>query len=146
MVNGVDMFTSLLLPFHCSATFQTWLERSLNRLVKQPFWSSCYAMRQLIVCQAFRLVCVKSIDSTVSIQRFSSKPLIRPLTFNWLTLTSEIHFVKFHPEVASCLLSLGDKNLWKIKNHWKINEKSVKFHWFFSDFWPFIDFSQIFVS
>ena len=26
-------------------------------------------------------------------------------TFNWLTLTSEMHFVKFHPEVASCLLS-----------------------------------------
>ena len=47
------------------------------------------------------------MDSTVSIQRswrFSSKPLIRPLTFKWLTLTSEIHFVKFHPEVASCLL------------------------------------------
>ena len=28
-------------------------------------------------------------------------------TFNWLTLTSEMHFVKFHPEVASCLLSRG---------------------------------------
>ena len=41
--------------------------------------------------------------------------------------------------------SLGDKNLWKIKNHWKSNEKSMKFHWFFSDFWPFIDFSQILV-
>ena len=123
------MFTSLLLPFHCSATFQTWLERSLSRLVKQPFWSSCYAMRQLIVCQAYRLVCVKSIDSAVSIQRswrFSSKSLIRPLTFNWLTLTSEIHLVKFIPEVASCLLSrgkrkyapLGMRLLWKhIRNY-----------------------------
>ena len=30
-------------------------------------------------------------------------------TFNWLTLTSEMHFVKFHPEVASCLLSRGKK-------------------------------------
>ena len=28
-------------------------------------------------------------------------------TNNWLTLTSEMHFVKFHPEVASCLLSRG---------------------------------------
>ena len=45
-------------------------------------------------------------------------------TFNWLTLTSEMHFVKFHPEVASCLLSrgknkyapLGMRLLWKI---WK---------------------------
>ena len=47
-------------------------------------------------------------------------------TFNWLTLTSEIHFVKFHPEVASCLLSrgkrkyapLGMRLLWKyIRNY-----------------------------
>ena len=42
-------------------------------------------------------------------------------TFNWLTLTSEMHFVKFHPDVASCLLSrgkrkyapLGMRLLWK---------------------------------
>ena len=41
--------------------------------------------------------------------------------FNWFTLTSEMHFVKFHPEVASCLLSrgkrkyapLGMRLLWK---------------------------------
>ena len=31
------------------------------------------------------------------------------VTFNWLTLTSEMHFVKFHPEVASCLLSRGKR-------------------------------------
>ena len=30
-------------------------------------------------------------------------------TFNWLKLTSNLHFVKFHPEVASCLLSRGKK-------------------------------------
>ena len=30
-------------------------------------------------------------------------------SFNWLTLTSEMHFVKFHPEVASCLLSRGKR-------------------------------------
>ena len=43
-------------------------------------------------------------------------------TFNWLTLTSEMYFVKFHPEVTSCLLSrgkrkyapLGMRLLWKI--------------------------------
>ena len=42
-------------------------------------------------------------------------------TLNWLTLISEMHFVKFHPEVASCLLSrdkrkyapLGMSLLWK---------------------------------
>ena len=28
-------------------------------------------------------------------------------TFNWLTLTSEMYFVTFHPEVTSCLLSRG---------------------------------------
>ena len=30
-------------------------------------------------------------------------------TFNWSTLTSEMHFVKFYPEVASCLLSRGKR-------------------------------------
>ena len=30
-------------------------------------------------------------------------------TSNWLTLTSEMHFVKFHPEVASCFLSRGKR-------------------------------------
>ena len=28
-------------------------------------------------------------------------------TFIWLTLTSEMYFVRFHPEVTSCLLSRG---------------------------------------
>ena len=28
-------------------------------------------------------------------------------TFSWLTLTSEMYFVRFHPEVTSCLLSRG---------------------------------------
>ena len=50
-------------------------------------------------------------------------------TFNWLTLTAEMHFVKFHPEVASCLLSrskrmyvlLGMRLLWKyIRNHFLV--------------------------
>ena len=30
-------------------------------------------------------------------------------TFNWLTMTSEMRIVKFHPEVASCLLSRGKR-------------------------------------
>ena len=30
-------------------------------------------------------------------------------TFNCLTLTSEMHFSKFHPQVASCLLSRGKR-------------------------------------
>ena len=49
-------------------------------------------------------------------------------TFNWLTLTSEMHFVKFHPEIASCLLSrgkrkyapLGMRLLWKYINYFLV--------------------------
>ena len=50
-------------------------------------------------------------------------------TFDWLTLTSEMHFVKFHPVVASCLLSrgkrkyapLGMRLLWKyIRNYFLV--------------------------
>ena len=50
-------------------------------------------------------------------------------TFNWLTLTSEMHFVRFHPEVASCLLSkgkrkyapLGMRLIWKyIRNYFLV--------------------------
>ena len=50
-------------------------------------------------------------------------------TFNWLTLTSEMHFVKFHPEVAACLLSRGKRKyaplgmmlLWKyIRNYFLV--------------------------
>ena len=50
-------------------------------------------------------------------------------TFNWMTLTSEMHFVKFHPVVASCLLSrgkrkyapLGMRLLWKyIRNYFLV--------------------------
>ena len=48
--------------------------------------------------------------------------------FNWLTLTSEMHFVKFHPVVASCLLSRGKRNyaslgmrlLWKYINYFLV--------------------------
>ena len=50
-------------------------------------------------------------------------------TFNWLTLTSEMHFSNFHPEVTSCLLSrgkrkyafLGMRLLWKyIRNYFLV--------------------------
>ena len=50
-------------------------------------------------------------------------------TFNWLTLTSEMHFVKFYPEVASCLLfrgkrkyaPLGMRLIWKyIRNYFLV--------------------------
>ena len=57
-------------------------------------------------------------------------------TFNWLTLTCEMHFVKFHPVVASCLLSrgkrkyapLGMRLLWKyIRNYFLVYQLSSPF-------------------
>ena len=57
-------------------------------------------------------------------------------TFTWLTLTSEMHFVKFHPEVASCLLSggkrkcapLGMRLLWKyIRNYFLVYQLTSHF-------------------
>ena len=57
-------------------------------------------------------------------------PILRCIyfTFNWLTLTSEMHFVKFYPEVASCLLSSGKRKyaplgmmlLWKYINYFLV--------------------------
>ena len=50
-------------------------------------------------------------------------------TLDWLTLTSEMHFVKFHSEVTSCLLSrgkrkyapLGMRLLWKyVRNYFLV--------------------------
>ena len=70
---------------HSSATsFPTCLEKLRSGLVKRPFWSSCDAIalaptehmsgldvvlpvRRLIVCQAFWLECVKSMDSTATL-------------------------------------------------------------------------------
>ena len=57
-------------------------------------------------------------------------------TFNWLTLTSEMHFGKFHPEVASCLVSrdkrkyapLGMRLLWKcIRNYFLVYQLTLQF-------------------
>ena len=57
-------------------------------------------------------------------------------TLNWLTLISEMHFVKFHPEVASCLLSrgkrkyapLGMRLLWKyIRNYFLVYQLTSHF-------------------
>ena len=50
--------------------------------------------------------------------------------FNWLTLTSEMHFVTFFPEVASCLLSRDKRKyaplvmrlLWKYINYFLVHQ------------------------
>ena len=48
-----------------------------------------------------RLICYKVDNMSILICIF--------FTFNQLTLTSEMHFVKFQTEVASCLLSRGER-------------------------------------
>ena len=57
-------------------------------------------------------------------------------TFNWLTLTYEMHFVKFHPKVASFILSrgkrkyapLGMRILWKyIRNYFLVYQLTPHF-------------------
>ena len=56
-------------------------------------------------------------------------------TSDWLTLTSEMHFVKFHPEVASCLLSrgkrkyasLGMRLMWKYINYFLVYQLISRF-------------------
>ena len=89
-------------------------------------------------------------------------------TFNWLTLTSQMHFVKFHPEVASCLLSrgkrkyapLGMRLLWKyirncflvyhlISHFFVISPKlqriwSWNFGFAISQIWAFIWYQKIY--
>ena len=60
-------------------------------------------------------------------------------TFNWLTLTSEMHFVKFHPEVASCLLSrgkrkyapLGMRLLWKYIRNYFLAYQLISHFWLY---------------
>ena len=56
--------------------------------------------------------------------------------YNWLTLTSGMHFIKFHPEVVSCLLSrgkrkyapLGMRLLWKyIRNYFLVYQLTSHF-------------------
>ena len=45
-------------------------EYHLVQVLRLPSWTSGLpSVRRLIACQAFRLECVKSMDSTVSIQR-----------------------------------------------------------------------------
>ena len=67
-------------------------------------------------------------------------------TFNWLTLTSDMHFVKFHPEVASCLLSrgkrkyapLGMRLLWKyIRNYSLVYQLTSHFLSYFQNYKEF---------
>ena len=83
--------------------------------------NNCYQILQSILwSNVFGYYCLK-VDVPILTCIF--------YTFNWLTLTSEMHFVKFHPEVASCLFSrgkrkyapLGMRLLWKyIRNYFLV--------------------------
>ena len=69
-------------------------------------------------CFDLQLVFVLKVDMPILTCTF--------FIFDWLTLTSEMHFVKFHPELASCLLSrgkskyapLGMRLLWKYRRNY----------------------------
>ena len=67
-------------------------------------------------------------------------------TFNLLILTSEMHFVKFHPEVAPCLLSrgkskyapLGMRLLWKyIRNYFLVYHLTSHFLFYLQNYKEF---------
>ena len=73
----------------------------------------------------------KCLQFSQSIKLKVGMPILTCIFFacNWLILTSEMHFVKFHPEVASCLLSrgkrkyapLGMRLIWKyIRNYFLV--------------------------
>ena len=70
----------LFLTFQC---WQVWFKLMINPANEQILWGSLKVDMPILTCIFF--------------------------TFNWLTLTSEMHFVKFHPVVASCLLSRGKR-------------------------------------
>ena len=88
----------------------------------------CIMFASIMHVQHNRCICIHTCTS------FALKvdmPILTCIffTFNWLTLTSEMHFVKFHPKVASCLLSrgkrkyapLGMRLLWKyVRNYFLV--------------------------
>ena len=78
------------------------------------------------------IICVTYVQKDFKIRTLKvDMPILTCIFFtsNWLNLTSEMHFVKFHPEVASCLLSRGTKKyaplgmrlIWKyIRNYFLV--------------------------
>ena len=89
-------------------------------------WTVTFCTRQ-IICGSWTR-CSLKVDMPILTCIF--------FTFDWLTLTSEMHFVKFHPKVASCLLSrgkrkyasLGMRLLWKyIRNYFLVYQLTSQF-------------------
>ena len=129
----------------CAMTDQNLLD-FLKKKKKNPFEIQIFIAKfGICMKNALKLV----LASLVSMQWFLRQPLkfwenrfkfqlylkvdmpiltCRFFTNNWLTLTSEMHFVKFHPEVASCLLSrgwrkyapLGMRLIWKYINYFLV--------------------------
>ena len=89
------------------------------------------------------MICIFSLNSRNKYRKFCSLLKVDvliliciSLTFTWLTLTSEMHFVKFHPEVASCLVSRGKRKYaplgmrlwWKyIRNYFLVYQLTLHF-------------------
>ena len=103
-----------------NATYQR--ETLSERPIRQPLrMSKLQKLEKGSILQVHNGVHLLKVDMPILTHIF--------FTFNWLTLTSEMHFVKFHPEVASCLLSrgkrkyapLGMRLIWKyIRNYFLV--------------------------
>ena len=100
---------------HCVKIW--WVTRSKSK-VSRPLFS-------LVLAGDMICFVVKSKNLKVDM------PILTCIFFtnNWLTLTSEMHFVKFHPEISSCLLSRGERKyaplgmglIWKyIRNYFLV--------------------------
>ena len=100
-------------------------------------WGECWFhfVKSIKMLEAINAFCMVSEIMHIYCQSTLSLKVDMPIltciffSFNWLTLTSEMHFVKFHPVVASCLLSrgkrkyapLGMRLLWKyIRNYFLV--------------------------
>ena len=104
----------------------------------------CYALKGYNWLSCVRLwLCTKGEH-----QLKVDMPILTCIFFtnNWLTLTSEMHFVKFHPEVASCLLSrgkrknapLGMRLIWKyIRNYFLVYQLISHFLSYFQNYEEF---------
>ena len=116
--------------FTCSKiiTIILLLSILLHFLAKTHLWLNAYNfILQLTLEVASWFLYMASVYNNLKVDM----PILTCIfiTFNWLTLTSEMHFVKFHPEVASSLLSrgkrkyapLGMRVIWKyVRNYFLV--------------------------
>ena len=116
----------------------------IRRVLFWPFQTPIYDQMESFVfsgltdCRVSRVSNLLQLSFSISFSLKVDMPILTCIffTFNWLTLTSEMHFVKFHLEVASCLLSRGKRKyvplemrlLWKyIRNYFLVYQLTSHF-------------------